>query len=58
MSYKHGNCFHLAGLLETCTVWYDSEAVSNWSRKIVCKEVGQARIVCMRYWELEKDDKL
>jgi len=59
MSYKYGNCFYLASLLETCKIWYDSEVVHNWDRKIVCKEVGQARTVCIRlYWEAVKDGKL
>jgi hypothetical protein len=28
------------------------------SRKIACKEVEQARIICIKHWELEKDEKL
>jgi len=48
--HEHGNFFYLASLLGTCKIWYDSEAVHNWSRKIVCKEVGQARTVCIKLY--------
>ena len=59
MSYKRGNCFYLASLLELIKYGMTVKQSITGAEKLYTRKLGRpGQSYQVRQWESEKDDKL